>query len=583
MHDLVIRGGSVVDGTGSPARTADVAVSAGRIVAVGKVGERGRREIAAAGAVVTPGFIDIHTHYDAQVRWDPLLTPSSWHGVTTVVVGNCGVGFAPVAPERRQWVIGLMEGVEDIPGEAIAAGIGWEWESFPEYLDALARQPLAIDVGAHIAHGALRAHVMGEHGATAQTASADELQTLSRLVREAIGAGALGVSSNRTVGHRSIDGAPVPGTFADENELLAIGRAMAAAGAGVLQIVPAGTGGRASGDPDDAPEREVALMVRLACATGRPLSFLVMQTHERPDRWRSHFDAVHAARAAGVPIYPQVAARSFGMLVGHQSRMNPFRARPSYAPLAELPLAERVARLRDPELRRRILSEAPLPAARRGISTSPPPDLFEHLFPLGDPPDYEPAPQASVAARARAQGCAAEALAYDLMLQADGRELLLYPLLNYGRGSYDALYEMMTDPLSIQGLGDGGAHCGIVCDASMTTYMLSHWVRDRTRGPRLGIEHAVRRLTSDAAALYQLSDRGIVAPGHKADLNVIDMSRLQLARPELAHDLPTGAPRMIQRASGYIATLVAGEVVTADGEATDARPGRVVRGGAQVA
>jgi N-acyl-D-aspartate/D-glutamate deacylase len=322
-------------------------------------------------------------------------------------------------------------------------------------------------------------------------------------------------------------------------------------------------------------------MIRLARTIGRPLSFLVMQTHEKPDRWRAHLDAVRGPRHAGVPIYPQVAARAFGMLVGHQSRMNPFRARPSYTALADLPLPERVARLRDPAIRTRILSEAPVPSERRGISTSPPPDLFEHLFALGDPPDYEPDPRSSVAARARAQGCAPEALAYDLMLGADGRELLLYPLLNYGRGSYQALYEMMTDPLSIQGLGDGGAHCAVVCDASMTTYLLTHWVRDRTRGPRLALEHAVRRLTADPAALYQLHDRGVVAPGYKADLNVIDLNGLRLARPELVHDLPTGAPRMIQRASGYIATIVSGEVVTVDGDATDARPGRVVRGRAR--
>ena len=582
MLDLVIRGGTVVDGTGAPACAADVAVSGGRIVEVGAIGARGRREISADGAVVTPGFVDIHTHYDAQVRWDPLLTPSSWHGVTTVVMGNCGVGFAPVAPERRAWVIGLMEGVEDIPSAAIAAGIGWEWESFPEYLDAIARQPLAIDVGAHVAHGALRAHVMGERAATPEAAGADDLQALARLVREAMAAGALGVSSNRTVGHRSLDGAPVPGTFAAEEELLAIGRAMAASGSGVLQIVPAGTAGRASGDPEDAAERELAMMIRLARATGRPLSFLVIQAHETPDRWRAHFDAVHVARAEGVPVYPQVAARSFGMLVGHQSRMNPFRARPSYAPLADLPLAERVVRLRDPELRRRILSETPIPSARPSISTSPPRDLFEHLFVLGDPPDYEPEPHTSVAARARARGIAPEALAYDLMLEADGRELLVYPLLNYGGGSYDALYEMMTDPASIQGLGDGGAHCAVVCDASMTTYLLAHWVRDRTRGPRLTLEHAVRRLTSEPAALYQLADRGVVAPGFKADLNVIDLPGLHLARPELAHDLPTGAARMIQRASGYVATIVAGEVVMANGEATAARPGRVVRGASAI-
>jgi N-acyl-D-aspartate/D-glutamate deacylase len=578
MYDLTVRGGTVVDGTGAPARLADVAITDGRIVEVGRVIGAARRTIDADGALVTPGFVDIHTHYDAQVRWDPLLTPSCWHGVTTAVLGNCGVGFAPVARERREWTIGLMEGVEDIPGAAIAAGIGWEWETFPEYLDALARQPLALNVGVHLAHGALRAYVMGERGSTAAVPDAGELAALTRVVREAMAAGALGVSTSRTVGHRSLDGTPVPGTFADETELAALIGAMETSGRGVFQVVPAGTGGEAAGDPEDAPERELAMLLRLAAPMRRPLTFVAMQSHAQPDRWQTHFAEVRAAWTRGVPIRPQVAARSFGMLVGHPSRMNPFRLRPSYAPLAGLPLAERAARLRDPALRRRLLAERPVPVARPTASTTTPPDFYENLYPLGDPPDYEPAPEQSVATRARRLGRAPEELAYDLMLADDARELLLYPLLNYGGGSYDALYAMMSDPATVQGLGDGGAHCGIVCDASMTTYLLSHWVRDRTRGPRLTVEHAVRRLTGDPAALYGLSDRGILAPGRKADVNVVDPATVGLARPELVHDLPAGAPRMIQRARGYRATIVAGAVTMWNGEDTGARPGRVVRG-----
>ncbi len=577
MHDLVIRAGTVVDGTGAPAVTADVAIDGGIVTEMGRVG-RGRREIDADGALVTPGFVDMHTHFDGQATWDPYLTPSCWHGVTTAVLGNCGVGFAPADPTRHEWLIGLMEGVEDIPGTALHEGMSFDWEHFPEYLDALDRMPRAISLGAQVPHGAVRAYVMGERGARNEASTAEDIEAMAAIVTDALRAGALGFSTSRTLGHRAIDGEPVPGTFAAEDELFAIGQAIAAAGHGVFELAPAGTGGEAAGDPADAHETEIDWMVRLAEATGVPVTFLVMQSHVAPDRWRVQIEAARRARAAGTPVYPQVASRCFGMLVGHQSRANPFRNRPSYQALMGLSFTDRVARLRDPEVRARILAEAPPPPTPGTMSAQMQSSMFAALYPLGDPLDYEPAADAGLRAIAEREGRSIEEVAYDLMLADDGRALLLYPLLNYGGGSYDALHEMITDPVTVQGLGDGGAHCGIVCDASMTTYLLSHWVRDRSRGPRIELELAVRRLTADPARLYGLHDRGVLAPGHAADVNVIDFDRLGLVAPEMVFDLPADAGRMIQRSTGYVATLVGGETVVEAGETTGALPGRLLRG-----
>jgi N-acyl-D-amino-acid deacylase len=577
VHDLVIRAGTVVDGTGAPARTADLAIDGGIVTEMGRVG-RGRREIDADGAVVTPGFVDMHTHFDGQATWDPYLTPSCWHGVTTAVLGNCGVGFAPADPTRHEWLIGLMEGVEDIPGSALHEGMSFDWEHFPEYLDALDRMPRAISLGAQVPHGAVRAYVMGERGARNEASTAADIEAMAAIVTDALRAGALGFSTSRTLGHRAIDGEPVPGTFAAEDELFAIGQAIAAAGHGVFELAPAGTGGEAAGDPADAYETEIDWMVRLAEATGVPVTFLVMQSHVAPERWRFQIEAARRARAAGTPVYPQVASRCFGMLVGHQSRANPFRNRPSYQALMGLSFTDRVARLRDPEVRARILAEAPPPPTPGTMSAQMQSSMFAALYPLGDPLDYEPAADAGLRAIAEREGRSVEEVAYDLMLADDGKALLLYPLLNYGGGSYDALHEMITDPITVQGLGDGGAHCGIVCDASMTTYLLSHWVRDRSRGPRIDLELAVRRLTADPARLYGLHDRGVLAPGHAADVNVIDFDRLGLVAPEMVFDLPADAGRMIQRSTGYVATLVGGETVVEAGECTGALPGRLLRG-----
>ncbi len=576
MHDLVIRGGTVVDGTGAPGTTADVAVRDGIVVDVGRVAERGDREIDADSLLVTPGFVDVHTHYDGQATWDPHLSPSCWHGVTTAVLGNCGVGFAPVRPDEHDFLIGLMEGVEDIPGTALAEGIRWQWESFGEYLDALAGMPRAVDVAAHLPHGALRAYVMGERGADNEDATDDDLEAMTRLAVDGLRAGAVGISTSRTAGHMAVDGRPVPGTFAAQRELWALGDALSTHGRGLFQLVPSGTTGEISGDPPDAAELELEWMHRFAVESGRPVTFLVMQSQRRPDRWRGWMDHVATARADGVPLYPQVASRCFGVLMGHQSRLNPFRNRPAYAEIAGLPLPERVRLLRDPAVRARILADAPVPDDRPMLDALRDKSFF-YVYPLGDGVDYEPTADQSIGALAQREGRDVWETAYDVMLRDDGREMLLLPLLNYGNGGYDALYEMMTDPHTVQGLGDGGAHCGVVCDASMTTYMLSHWARDRTRGPRLTVEHAVRRLTSDAAGLYGFTDRGVLAPGMKADVNVIDHDALTLHRPQLVNDLPANAGRLIQRSSGYVATIVSGEVVVDAGECTDARPGTLVR------
>lgn len=574
-YDLIIRGGTVVDGSGAAARTADVAVNDGVIVEVGRVDGTARRTIDADGLTVTPGFVDVHTHFDGQATWDPHLTPSCWHGVTTAVMGNCGIGFAPVRPDRHDWLIELMEGVEDIPGSALAEGITWEWETFGEYLDALERMPRAVDVGTQIPQAALRAYVMGERALGAPTA--DDLAAMSRAVTEGLRAGALGMSFGRTAGHRSLTGEPVPGTFSDEDELVALMAAMTEAGTGVLQVVPAGVGGEMGGDQRHSIDAEVEWISRLGARFGMPLTFLAMVNEQDPHDWRRWFGAVRDANAAGANVRPQVASRAFGMLMGHQSRMNPFRHRPSYRPLMDLPLDERVRVLRNPEVKARILAETP------ESGDGPSADqlnryTFKRLYPLGDRLDYEPSADGSIAAIAERERRDPWDVTYDVLLGAEGREFLLLPLLNYAGNNYDHLHDMMSDPVSLQGLGDGGAHCGIICDASMTTYLMSYWVRDRTRGPRIPLETAVHRLTGDPAAFYGLGDRGVLAPGRRADVNLIDLDTLGLHYPERVEDLPAGAGRLIQRSDGYVETLVCGETIVADGELTDSRPGGLVRG-----
>jgi N-acyl-D-aspartate/D-glutamate deacylase len=561
--DLVIRGGRLLDGTGRPGFRADVGVRDGRIAEVGRIAGRGRRELDADGLLVTPGWVDVHTHYDGQATWDPALTPSSWHGVTTVVMGNCGVGFAPAAPERREWLISLMEGVEDIPGTALAEGIRWAWESFPEYLDALEGMPRALDVAAQLPHGALRAYVMGERGADHRAApTPEEIAEMGRLAGEAVTAGALGFSSSRTRNHRTRDGAPTPSLSAGADELLGIARGLGAAGAGVIEIV----------SDFVEPDAEFALLRRMVEVSGRPMSISVAQNDAAPEGWRRLLRRIREAAEAGLPMKAQVPPRAIGLLLGLQATLHPFSAHPSFATVAGLPLAERVARLRDPALRARILAESPPPPLAFLLTR------FDRMFVLGDPPDYEPPAERSVAAEAARRGVPPEALAYDLLLEDDGRALLYRPFLNYTHFDLEASREMLLDPNSVPGLGDAGAHCGMICDGSFPTFLLSHWGRDRARGERLPPEWLVKRQTADTAALVGLGDRGRIAPGLRADLNLIEWDALRLHPPRVVHDLPAGGRRLVQGADGYRATLVAGEPIQENGEPTGALPGRLVRG-----
>jgi len=565
VADLTIRNGLLVDGTGAPARPADVVVDGDRIVEVTGPGQgsAGHREIDADGRLVTPGFVDIHTHYDGQATWDPEMSPSGWHGVTTVVMGNCGVGFAPADPTRRDWLIQLMEGVEDIPGTALAEGMSWNWESFPEYLDELDSMPRVMDVAAQIPHGAVRGYVMGERGAANEPASAEDIALMSKLVEEGLRAGAVGFTTTRTVLHRAKDGELAAGTTAEVEELLGLGDALGAAGTGVFGV--------ASDMIDPTPEFE--WMIEISRRTGRPVTFGCLQNDVRPEQWRELLDRAADANAAGARIVPQVAGRPACLLFGFESSVHPFITHRAYREIAHLPLVERVAQLRTPERREAILSEEVTRSGFGAYLLS----SFQKLFPLGDPPDYEPAPERSVAAIAAREGRRPEEVTYDLMLGRDGTELLYFPMLGYSHGDFEAMREMLDRDDTVLGLGDGGAHCGILCDASLPTYMLTHWSRDRDRGARFTLEQVVAMQTSRTAALYGFDDRGVVAPGLRADLNVIDLDGLRLSSPEMVHDLPAGGRRLIQRATGFAATICAGEPVRLDDESTGSRPGRLVR------
>jgi N-acyl-D-aspartate/D-glutamate deacylase len=582
--DLAIRNARIVDGTGRAAFSGEVGVADGRIAEVGAKLGAARETIDAAGRLVTPGFVDVHTHYDGQATWDSALAPSFSHGVTTIVMGNCGVGFAPVRPGEpaRRELIELMDGVEDIPGTALWEGLDWRWETFPQYLDRLAEGRFSMDVAAQVPHGPLRAYVMGERGVRHEAATAADIAEMARLAAEGVRAGALGFSTSRILGHQSLSGSPVPGTFAADDELLGIGRAVASAG-GIFELVPGGSvgqGGFALGSHEAGLRAELDWMERLSRETGMPITYLLVEFQEDPDMFRRALRWTAEANARGAKLHPQSAGRPGGVLTGFQSN-HLFQRRPSYLKVAPLPLAERIRELRRPELRAAILAESDEPPSSRALMDN----LhlifqrgIEQIFPLGDPVDYEPPPERSVAAQARREGVDPAARIYDLMLEQDGRAMLLLPTLNFIRGNHDALYEMLTHPDVILGLADGGAHCGLICDASTPTYMLTHWVRDRQRGPRLALEHAVRKQTSETAALYGLSDRGAIAVGKRADLNVIDLDALRLPPPYVVRDLPAGGHRMMQDARGYAATIVAGVVTRRDDEDTGARPGRLLRG-----
>jgi N-acyl-D-aspartate/D-glutamate deacylase len=576
MYDIVIQGGDVVDGTGGPVVRADVAIRAGHIVAVaGLVDTEGTHEIIdATGCIVTPGFVDPHTHYDGQATWDAVLEPSSPHGVTTVVTGNCGVGFAPVRPGKERWLIELMEGVEDIPGSALHEGMSWGWESFPEYLELLSGRQWTVDVAVQLPHGPLRGYVMRERGAKNEKASPDDIDEMSRLVREAMQAGAFGFTTSRTLGHTSSDGTPVPGTFAADDELFAIARAVRDGGGRIFEVAMAGI---SPVDDGAVVATELDWIGNAAAATGLTFTFIVLQHSQDPNRWRHEMDTAKQWRSRGGRVVPLIAGRPFGVLLGWKVR-HPFQLRPSYEALAHLPCSERLEALRHPEVRERILSERPVTddpvqtftqAALMGLLPS--------CYVLGAQPDYEQPASASLGQLAARAGTGVESFAYDSLVADDGMAMLLLPLFNYADANHDALYEQMQDPAAVLGLADGGAHCGAICDASIPTYMLTHWVRDRTRGPRLSLEDAVRRLTSQPADLYGLTDRGRVAVGLRADLNVIDFAGLRLHPPGAVRDLPAGGTRLLQGASGYRATFVNGEMTRRDGIDTGARPGRLLR------
>lgn len=570
MYDLVIRGGTIVDGTGRPAFTGDLAIAGETIAAVGgKVGPA-RRVIDADGLLVTPGWVDVHTHYDGQATWDPLLAPSSWHGVTTVLFGNCGVGFAPVRPQHRDALIDLMEGVEDIPGPVLAEGLAWDWESFPDFLDALDRRPRAIDVAAQVPHHPLRVYVMGERAIRREAATAGDIAEMRRLTEAAVRAGAFGFTTSRTNAHKTTAGEMVPGRFAEIDELAGIGAALGAAGAGAF--------GMNSDFEDEAAE--FAWMTRLAKATGRPVWFLLSDRPTDPERWRRLMAGVHRARAEGAVLTAQVAGRPVGVILGIATSLNPFAIRPAYKGVEALPLSERLVRLRDPLVRAAILADEPSPQllARLGPLTQLIAKRWDRMYVMGDPPDYEPRAETSVAGIAAREGKPPEAVAYDYLVATPGH-FLFFPVTGYVREDHEPIRQMLTDSGTLLGLGDGGAHVAQIVDASLPTWMLTHWVRDRQRGARLPLELVVRRQTSETADFFGFHDRGRLKPGQRADLNLIAFDRLRLHAPEVVHDLPAGGKRLVQRAEGYEATIVAGVPTFERGQYTGATPGRLVRRG----
>jgi N-acyl-D-aspartate/D-glutamate deacylase len=580
-YDLKIVGGTLVDGTGAPPRRADVAVKDGLIVAVGDCPGKAVEVIDATGAIVTPGFVDIHTHYDGQVSWDADMAPSCFHGVTTCVMGSCGVGFAPVREGDRERLIRLMEGVEDIPGSALAEGLRWGWETFPEYLDVIDSQPHTIDLCMLVPHDPLRVYVMGDRALAEEPATDEDIEGMATVLREALDAGAFGFSTGRSDNHRSADGLATPASEAEERELVGLASVFADSDHGVLQVV----NDFDILDGDEHFEREWSLVEKMAeAAGGRPLSMSLMQRDQSRDQWRWVLDRVEKARARGLPMFVQVAPRGIGVLLGLEATFQPFMGFPSYKAIHDLPLAERVARMRDPEFKARLLKEKSEPVAGDGSALPPLADkLLEamewvawRLFTLGAEPDYEPDMAHSIGARANADGQSTFEAVYDALLEDDGHALLYFPIYNYSEGSLDNVGTMLKHPAALMGLSDGGAHVGTICDAGFPTFLLTHWVRDRPKG-RIPLERAIHMQTQRTARFIGLEDRGVVAEGLRADLNVIDFEKLRLFSPKLVADLPAGGSRLLQAAEGYRITMVAGSVITRDGTLTGAYPGRVVR------
>jgi N-acyl-D-amino-acid deacylase len=585
MFDLIIRNAKLVDGSGAPARHADIAIRDAKIAEIADLDTlagKAKTEIDAKGDLVTPGWVDVHTHYDGQVTWDPYLTPSGWNGVTTVVMGNCGVGFAPAKEDKRDWLIGLMEGVEDIPGAALAEGIDWEWETFPEYLDALDRKPRALDIATQIPHGSVRAYVMGQRGADNEAATADDIRNMADIVEEGIRAGALGFSTSRTMLHLSKDGVPVPGTFASKDELIGIAEGMQRAGYGVFEM---------ASDLNPA-EEEFGWMAELSKKTGLPVTYALLQNPAEPEGWRNLLKMTDEAVADGANVKAQIALRATGLILGWESTVHPFSMHPEYQPLADLPAAERLARLREPGMREALIHGAPhfvqaeaeedgegLPSGH-GIGAMIALG-FNNMFRLmqNGVPDYEPKAEDSIEALAKAQSKLPAEVVFDMLMENDGRGYVFLPLLNYAYQNYDHIHDMFENENTVLSLSDGGAHCGVISDASFPSYLLSYWVRDRSRGQRFGLEQAVKAQTSETASLYGLEDRGLIAVGRKADLNIIDFDKLQLAEPEMVYDLPAQGRRLIQKIEGYRYTIVSGVVTYEDGTPTGKMPGKLIRGG----
>jgi N-acyl-D-aspartate/D-glutamate deacylase len=566
---LLIRGGTVVDGTGAEPREADVEVVDGKISRVGAIPVGSQEVLDAKGLLVTPGFVDIHTHYDGHVTWDDSLVPSSLHGVTTAVMGNCGIGFAPCAPHDRELLVEMMETIEDIPGPVLEAGLPWNWRSFPEYLDALDRKPYDIDIAAQLPHGALRVNVMGERAVRREVSTNEDRERMAKMAGEAIRAGAVGFSSSRVRSHKTKRGDFTPDYMAAEEELTAIAMAIAKEGKGVLQFVT---------DISDQKEpgvAEFAILRRLVEKSGRPLSLNITQREADPPGWKRLMNMIGDANNAGVPIKGQIMGRPIGLVLGFELTDHPFTGYPSYQPLANLPFAEKIRALSDPAVRARILSEKD-PNAAHGTRVA----LYEKVFEIGDPPDYEPTIEQSVAARAKREGKDPEEVAYDIMLKNGGHGLLYRPLLNYAHGNLNDVHDMLTDPNGVPGLSDGGAHCGMTCDVSITTFNLAYWTRDRKLGPKLKLKDVIKGHTSASAKLMGIKDRGILAPGMKADINVIDYDRLRIFPVEVLYDMPAGGRRLVQRAEGYVATYVSGVPILRDDTPTGARPGRVLRSAA---
>ena len=564
MFDLIIKNGSIYDGKGSKPYQADIAILNEKIVEIGDIKGEGKKVIDAEGKIVTPGFVDIHTHYDGQVTWDPYLRPSTYHGVTTVVMGNCGVGFSPCKPDQRNWLIGLMEGVEDIPGTALHEGIDWEWESFPEYLDALEKKPLAIDVGTQIPHGAVRAYVMGERGINHEEASQEEIDTMKEIVQEAIKAGAYGFSTSRTEKHNDVNGNLTPSITAHKNELVEIAKSLGEINQGVLQGIS---------DFYDF-DSEFDIFKAMSKESGRPISITVEQQDARPEWWEQLLDGIEDAQSEGINMYGQVPPRATGILMGLTATLNPFRFHPAYMEIADLSLEERVEIMSNDEFKEKLLND-------NAVSINPLVDeivnAYAKMFKLGEPANYEPDPEMSFDSLANSSNMTAQEIAYDAMLEKDGRALIYHPLFNYQTGDLSLVEKMLKHPYTVSGLGDAGAHCGAISDASFPTTLVQHWSRDRTRGSKLPLETVIKMQTSETANLLGIKDRGVLAKGYKADINIIDYEGLTLHEPEIINDLPAGGRRLVQKASGYDYTIVSGEVAFIKGEATGALNGRLIR------